>query len=159
MSDVGDEEFHWRETYYIFFKQSARPMVTAVEHALGELSRRIQLENLVADDEGRFESVMIQSPDDYAALEVDYESGEAVIEQAAQLAKQLRSEADADGLRRLTSADARLDVMHFERVVTTYDEEEAEEMLDPGCLLMVVEALVKLTGGIAIDPASGAILP
>ena len=31
-------------------------------------------------------------------------------------------------------------------------------MLDPSCLLMVVDALVELTEGLPIDPASGQIL-
>ena len=58
-----------------------------------------------------------------------------------------------------SDADARLDVMHFERVSTDSfddnDEEFAAGALDPGSLLNVVEALAKLTHGLPIDPASG----
>ena len=63
-----------------------------------------------------FESLLVQAPDDHSALEISYETGDAVIEQSAALAKQLRGEATADQLKRLLRADARLDVMHFERV-------------------------------------------
>ena len=159
MSNNGADEYHWRETYYILFESSQRPTLTQVERSLGELSNRIKLENLNADDEGRFESLMLQSPDDYAALEVSYESGEAVVEMAVDMAKQLKSEAEPEQLAQLLKSDARLDVMHFEQIVSGPEEDDAEEMLDPSCLLMVVDALVELTGGIAIDPASGAILP
>jgi hypothetical protein len=160
MSTEDNEEYNWRETYHILFREADRPTLTQVERALGSLGHHIRLENVTADEEGRFESATIQSPDDYAALEIYYESGEAVVEQAAQLARQLKSEAEPAQLRRLVSANARLDVMHFEHIVgNAYDDEDVEEMLDPTCLLMVVEALVDLTRGVAIDPASGAILP
>jgi hypothetical protein len=36
--------------------------------------------------------------------------------------------------------------------------EEADEVFDPSTLLLVLEALVDLTGGIAVDPQSGTIL-
>ena len=56
--------------------------------------------------------------------------------------------------------------MLFERVRSNdwgSDEGEDEDdweagSLDPASLLNVVEALAKLTGGLPIDPASGAIL-
>ena len=62
-------------------------------------------------------------------------------------------------------ADARLDVMLFERIRAgawgNQEEEEDWEAggLDPSSLLGVVEALTKLTGGLPIDPASGTIMP
>jgi len=159
MSGNGSDDYHWRETYYILFDASERPTLTQVEHAVGELSGHIRLQNLTADDDGHFESLMLQSPDDYAALEISYEAGEAVIEQAVDLAKQLKSEAEPQQLARLIKANARLDVMHFAQVVPDASGEDDDEMLDPSCLLMVVDTLRDLTGGIAIDPASGAILP
>ena len=151
------DEYHWRETYFILYDSRSRPTLTQIERALGELSDRYQLGRLMADDEGRFESLTLNSPDDNAALEISHEEGEAVVEQTTELAKQLKNEAEPDQLAALLKADARLDVMHFEQV--TPGEEDEEEMLDPSCLLLVVDALVKLTEGIPIDPASGAILP
>ncbi len=153
------EEYEWRETYFILFRASKRPTLTQVERTVGELNDRLKLENLTADEDGRFESVMIHSPEDYAAIELSYESGEAVTEQATELAKQLKAEAESDDLAKLLVADARLDVMHFEKMVNGPYGDEDEEMLDPSSLLMVVEALVALTEGVAVDPASGAILP
>lgn len=153
------EEYEWRETYFILFRESKRPTLTQVERTVGELNDRLKLENLTADEDGRFESVMIHSPEDYAAIELSYESGEAVTEQATELAKQLKAEAESDDLAKLLVADARLDVMHFEKMVNDPYGDEDDEMLDPSSLLMVVDALVALTEGVAVDPASGAILP
>ncbi len=153
------EEYEWRETDFILFRESKRPTLTQVERTVGELNDRLKLKNLTADEDGRFESVMIHSPEDYAAIELSYESGEAVTEQATELAKQLKAEAESDDLAKLLVADARLDVMHFEQMVNGPYGDEDDEMLDPSSLLMVVDALVALTEGVAVDPASGAILP
>jgi hypothetical protein len=153
------DNYEWRETYFILFPSKNRPTLTAMEEALGRLGGRVELTNLLANDDGKFESLMLLSPEDYAAVEINYESGEAVDLQKAELAQQLKSTADPGQLRRLMKADGRLDLMHFERVADEYaDEDEFDEMLDPTCLLMAVEALVELTGGVAIDPASGEVL-
>jgi hypothetical protein len=67
-------------------------------------------------------------------------------------------------LKRVLSADARLDVMLFERVHDGFEDSGEDEddwetsALDPSSLLNVVGALAKLTGGLPIDPASGAVL-
>lgn len=161
MSNRDHEEFHWRETYFILFRSCRRPTLTQVERVLGELGSRIEMSKLTANDDGYFESVMLQSPDDYAALEITFESGEAITEQAVEMSQTLEAEAEPEQLTKLTEADARLDVMHFEQVVKSPpgEEDEADELLDPSCLLMVVDALLDLTEGIAVDPASGAILP
>jgi hypothetical protein len=157
---MESDEYHWRETYYVLFRLSRRPSGVQVQRALRKLRNKIELKNLQSDDDGKFESLLIESPDDYAALEVSFETGDAVVEQAHELAKQLKGEADSRQLAQLVKADARLDVMHFEHVVAdAASDDELDEMLDPGCLLMVVEALVELTDGIAVDPVSGDILP
>jgi hypothetical protein len=165
MVDSSDDELEWRDTYFILFDQSSRPTLTQVEAAITHASRRLKLENLEADDDGMFESAVVQAPQDNAALEISYETGEAVIAQSADLAKQLKGELDKRQLARVLRADARLDVMLFERVRGGGwgDDEDNEEDwesggLDPSSLLNVVEALAKLTGGLPIDPASGAIL-
>jgi hypothetical protein len=161
-ADEGGEQLEWRDTYFILFQQSGRPTLTQVEAAITDATRHVSLQNLEANDDGLFESVLVQAPDDNSALEISYETGDAVIEQSAALAKQLRDEITPDQLKRLLRADARLDVMHFERVnldEDTGDDDWESNALDPSSLLNVVEALAKLTRGLPIDPASGAILP
>lgn len=164
MNEESDDQLEWRDTYFVLFQRADRPTLTQVEAAITESSQRLKLENLEADDDGMFESVLVQAPQDNAAVEISYETGEAVIEQSAELAKQLKDEASPKQLQQMLKADARLDIMLFERIrneasESDGDEEDWEtEALDPSSLLNVVGALAKLTGGLPIDPASGAVL-
>lgn len=165
MDQISDDQLEWRDTYFILFPQSSRPTLTQVEAAIAESSRKLRLENLEADEDGMFESLLVQAPQDNAALEISFETGDAVIAQSADLAKQLKDDLSAKQLQRMLKADARLDVMLFERVCEeefSDDEEDDEEWqagsLDPASLINVINALAKLTGGLPIDPASGAIL-
>lgn len=168
MTDEGDQ-FAWRETYFVLFSISNRPTLTQVESAITEANKRLKVANLEADDDGRFTSALVQAPEDNSAMEISYESGDMVIEQSAELAKQLKKYISGDQLAQLLRADARFDVMHFERLPEGAedafwggDEEEHDELLaealDPASLITVVEALSQLTGGLAIDPASGEIM-
>jgi hypothetical protein len=164
MQSDENDQLEWRDTYFILFQQSGRPTLTQVEAAITEASPRLKLENLEADEDGMFESVLVQAPQDNAALEISYETGDAVVQQSADLAKQLKRELNGKQLAQMLRADARLDVMLFERVRDGAwgDQEEDEDWesggLDPSSLLGVVEALAKLTGGLPIDPASGSVM-
>jgi hypothetical protein len=184
-SDTKGDELHWRETYFILFPHDRRPSLKQVASALTEANRRFQLENPESDDGGLLESILVESPEDHAAVEISYEVGNAVIEQNLEWAKQLQKELPSDQLQELIKADARLDVAHFERVPSASvgdaetgsspgsqindtfddtfgdmsgDDDEPFEMLDPTCLLMVVDTLASLTDGLTFDPASGEIL-
>lgn len=165
MSEEHEDQLEWRDTYFVLFKQSDRPTVSQVEAAITESSKRLKLENLEADEDGMFESVLVQAPQDNAALEISYERGDAVAEQSVELARQMKEDLGPKQLRKMLSADARLDIMLFERVPDEFadsgddDEDDWEtSALDPSSLLNVVGALAKLTGGLPIDPASGAVL-
>ena len=57
----NDEQLEWRDTYFILFQQSDRPTLTQVEAAITESSKRLKLENLEADEDGMFESVLVQA--------------------------------------------------------------------------------------------------
>lgn len=159
-----DDELAWRETYYVLFQRHERPTLTQVEAAIGGTGSRLEMEDLKANDDGLFQSVLVQSPEDNAALEVSYEEGEAVMEQSAALAKTMQKQVDSQVLAQLLRADARLDVMHFERMdeTATFSMDEPDdialEALNPATLLGVVEALASLTGGLAVDPAAGEVL-
>src|SRR5690349_24730699 len=116
MDESSEDQLEWRDTYFVLFQQSRRPTVTQVEAAITETSRRLKLENLEADDDGMFESVLVHAPQDNAAVEISYEMGDAVIEQSAELAKQLKGELGPKQLQQMLKSNARLDVMLFERV-------------------------------------------
>jgi len=225
----GDELF-WRETYFILFDRARRPTAAQVQEALRKADGRLVLRNLESDEAGQFASVLIESPEDHAAVEASYAAGAAVVEQNREWAQQLKKQAGPRQLQRLLAADARLEVAHFERIAAAaggsddrrdggeapggkragrgagsgsfgegrqglpraragfgdfrdddFDDDfegdshgeddaaddfgddpfEAEgdelEMLDPSCLLIVVETLAALTRGVAFDPAAGEI--
>ncbi len=168
------DELHWRETYFIVFPQDRRPALESVTKALIKANPNFELENLEADGQGLFESLLVESDQDHAAVEVSYEVGDGVIEQNLEWAKQLQDQIAPSQLQDLVRSDARLDVAHFERMPAGSDdaptatamfgeeefgsEEENFDMLDPTCLLTVVDALAQLTDGLTFDPASGEIL-
>jgi hypothetical protein len=163
MAEETDDQLEWRDTYFVLFRQADRPTLTQVEAAITESSKRLKLENMEADEDGMFESVLVEAPQDNAALEISYERGDSVAEQSVEFAKQLKDELTPKQLKLILKADARLDVMLFERVSDEFadandDEEWEGGSLDPSSLLNVVGALAKLTGGLPIDPASGAVL-
>jgi hypothetical protein len=178
MSNNKSDELLWRETYFILISHTRRPTLSQVEDALRNAGGRLHLANLAADDDGLFASLLVESPEDHAAVEVSYEMGDAVIEQNLEWAKGLQNQLPAEQLRHFMKADARLDVAHFERKAagksTTishgntetlsfeedcFGEDEGPlDMLDPTCLLTVVDTLAALTEGLTFDPASGEIL-
>jgi hypothetical protein len=162
MSTFEREEYKWRETYFVLFDSTKRPSLKKVERMLHDLSDRFQLSNAGADEDGRFESITVMSPDDYAALDMSYESGEEVTEQVAALEKELGGslvdEEERAKLARLKKFDARFDLLHFEQTTGAEGEDELDEMLDPSMLLIVLDAVVELTGGVGVDPQSGTLL-
>ena len=175
--DKSSDELHWRETYFILFPQDCRPTIQQVQKALAAANARYQIKNPAADETGLLLSVFVESAEDHAAVEISYEVGDAVIEQNLTWAKELQSQIPAEKLQQMMIADARLDLAHYERVPSAnadspvdtaafggeFDdefgaEEDVFDMLDPTCLLTVVDTLAELTGGLTIDPASGEIL-
>jgi hypothetical protein len=160
MSTFESDDFNWRETYFVLFESDRRPPLRKVEQTIARLKDRFELSHPSADEDGAFESLTVMAPDDYAALDISYVEGEEVIEQAQQLMKDLKTTTlqpgDIEKLARLPKCDARFDLMHFEQVLE--GSEEGEEMLDPSALLLIMEALVKLTDGVGIDPQSGALM-
>ncbi len=177
MSSSKSDELLWRETYFILFPHTRRPTLSQVEDALLKAGGRLQLENLAADDDGLFASLLVESQEDHAAVEVSYETGAAVVEQNLEWAKELQSQLPAEQLQQLMIANARLDVAHFERKTGGNstaapfgggdafslkedfpDDDGPLDMLDPTCLLTVVDALATLTEGLTFDPASGEVL-
>lgn len=162
MSTFERDEYKWRETYFVLFDSARRPSLGKAERMLHDLSDRFQLTNAVADGDGRFESITVISPDDYAALDISYVSGEEVAEQVETLEQELAgSVVDAEErarLARIKDFDARFDLLHFEQTAAGEPEDELDEMLDPSMLLIVLDAVVELTGGVGIDPQSGSLL-
>jgi len=161
MSTFEDQNYRWRETYFVLFDLKKRPKLETVAKTIQALNNRYELGNLSADDHERIESLTIISPEDYAALDICFTSGEEVREQVAALVADMKKSTGDTGTQiskeELLSYNGRFDVLHFERIAEM-SEEEDDEMLDPSALLIVLETLAKLTGGVAVDPQSGTIL-
>ena len=165
MSMFQDNDYQWRETYFILLDESRRPALEAVRQAILDADAHLSLQSGAADDAGRFESLTILATDDNAALDLSYTSGEEVVEGMDQLIEDLGpwlSGPGSEGLvERLRSCKARIDVFHFERQDkqhTEPDDQFDDEILDPGSLFLVINALADLTGAIAVDPQSGTII-
>lgn len=161
MSLFEDGEYRYRETYFVMFRAENRPSLKRFRQAIAPLGDRYQLANVVEDDRGYFESATLLAPEDFAALDICYVGGDEVTEEGKALIEEIKGNvsepAERAKLKRLEECDGRFDVFHFEHVL----EEEgdgADEMLDPGALLTVLDALVRLCAGTAVDPQSGTIL-
>jgi hypothetical protein len=163
MSTFEEHGYKWRETYFVMFPSARRPSLEKVERLLKTLSSRFELVNVEADDKGKFESLTIRSPQDYAAMDISYESGDEVTEQVVLLQQEMKGTIDAADrpkLAQLSQCDAKFDILHFEQQIDVVGDEDDEDgdMLDPSALLSVMDALVELTGGIGIDPQSGTLV-
>jgi hypothetical protein len=158
MPSQPEADYQWRETYFVWFDSTRRPKLDDVKRAIRNLHGHYEVSDASADEKGLLESITVVSPDDHAALEITYLVGEDIREEGARLATEITpsEEGDRQKLARLHKYDARLDVMHFEEVPDDLDDED--DMLDPGALLIVLDALVALTHGVGVDPQSGTVM-
>jgi NAD(P)-dependent dehydrogenase (short-subunit alcohol dehydrogenase family) len=161
MSMFENDQFRWRETYYVLFDGGKRPRLKAIVQKLAALGHHVTIANARGDARGNFESLTILSPDDFAAMDVCFCSGDEVREQMPELVKELRSgdcsREELQKLKRLETLDARIDVLHFEQIGEGPGE-DLDEVFDPSSLLIVLDVLVEMTDGIAVDPQSGSLL-
>ena len=81
MSTFEDGRFRWRETYFVLFPAEKRPTLKAVQKTLAAINKHYVLSHPGADAHGRFESLTLISPDDFAALDICFTSGQEVTEQ------------------------------------------------------------------------------
>ena len=163
MSMFEDSRYRWRETYFVLFHSSDRPALGKVQQALSTLNEQYELTNLNPDEQHRIDSLTLISPEDFAALDICYTEGPDVLEQGAELADQMHSAAAEPNkkaiVKQIRQCDARFDVLHFEEVPDPSEEaEDEDEILDPSALLLVLDALAGVTGGIAVDPQSGTVV-
>jgi hypothetical protein len=162
MSTFEDRRYRWRETYFVLFDAKKRPALKSVTKTLSALNKRFELTNLGDDGHGRVDSLTLLSPDDFAALDICYTEGAEVLEQGATLVADLKKLGPESPppvpWEQIKRYDARFDVLHFEQIAEESDDDLEEEMLDPSALLVVLGALAKLVGGVAIDPQAGTFL-
>lgn len=159
MSLFEDDQYHWRETFFVFFDEKMRPAPAKMEKFLKELGPGYEVRDIRTDDDGRFESATVLAPGDFAAMDITYIGGEEVIEQLDQMSEEIGkatlNAGQVEKLRKIANCNARFDIYHFEQVAV--DEDEAD-MMDPGALLIVLERLAKVCDGVGFDPQSGQLM-
>ena len=164
MSLFENDEYQWRETYFVLFDASKRPTAQAVENLLRELNNNYKLLDVRGGEDGSFESLTLLSPDDYAAMDLSCVAGEEVTEQVADLAEELKKSAAPDEMEiigKIPHCTARMEVYHFEQLVfvgSSSDADEPDDFMDPGSLLVVLEKIASLCDGIVVDPQANSLL-
>lgn len=157
MSTFEDNHYRWRETFFVLFDSAGRPAARAVQQLLKKVNASFEITELREDEDGAFESVRVIAPNSCAALDVSYLCGEEVLEQGAELSEQMQDasmETDFNKVARLPACDARFDILHFEEVL----DEDDDDVFDPSAMLLVVQALTRLTDGVAVDPQTGVLM-
>ena len=121
---------------------------------LGSLGPRYETVNLKESETG-FEALTVKSPRDFSAMDIVFTQGEEVTTQIEEIQETLRtmtlSGDDMKKIKLLGDCDSRFDIFHFEEIATATDD---DQFLDPGGLLLVLEALSELCNGVALDPQS-----
>ena len=57
MSTFENNDYKWRETYFVLFDESRRPTLDQVKRSLADLNSRFVLSEGEADEAGRFDSI------------------------------------------------------------------------------------------------------
>ena len=164
MSSFDDVNYRWRETYFVFLRSADRPTVEDLQKLFGRLKKQFELADVKGDEVGRLETARVLAPSANAAIDISFVEGEEVIEQIKLLREEFKAMADSPEeqlkLTRIRQCDSRLDVLHFQRMDESayFDEEDMDELIDPGALLTVMERLAKLCDGVGFDPAASSVL-
>ena len=157
MSLFGDPNFQYRETYFVLLKSDDCPSSEKLIEAIESLGNNFQIVDSKIN-EGKLESITVDMSEDFAALDVTYVEGDEVLTQVEEIGEELRNMTlQGDELTKLSKirhCNARFDVFHFERSINT----EADEFIDPGGLLLVLERIASLCDGVSFDPQSQSIL-
>ena len=160
MSLFENPEYHWRETLFVYFHREHRPAAVQLEAALRSLGSNYRLTEIRSDDDQKFEAATLENDSDSSAMEICFTDDAEVTEQLAEMLDTVRPvERDGGGqdrLNKLASTNVRFDVLHFERL--TFTDNEDETGFDPGSLIVVLEKLADITDGVAIDPGAGSVL-
>lgn len=164
MSLFENDEYQWRETYFVLFDESKRPSATDFESFVSGMNDGYEVRDVRATEDGAFDSLTLISKDDYAAMDLNCATSDEVREQIAELADKLKELAAPDEMEvieRIPEMTARLEVYHFEQMVfvgSSGEGDEPDDFMDPGSLLVVLERIAEKLDGIVVDPQSNSIM-
>ncbi|MCA9151492.1 MAG: hypothetical protein KDA92_19400 [Planctomycetales bacterium] len=165
MSLFENDEYQWRETFFVLFRDENQPTTQQVEKALRQLDSRFVLRDVRSDEQGRFESLTLESPDDYSAMDISLVRGDEVIEQTAEIRPELLKSAVGNEekalIKSLSEYHCRYDIYHFEQLVfigRADEDEEMDDFMDPGAVLTVMQKIAQLCRGVAVDPQANTLI-
>jgi hypothetical protein len=158
MSLFDDPNYRWRDTFLVLFDDAQRPTIELALSAIQQFGK-FEVQNSSESESGHVESITITSSVDLVGLEILYVAGDEVIEETEALVMELAEDAmllgNEDSLTQLSAANARFDILHFEKITENSNEpSDDDELMDPGSLLTVTAALANLVSGVAVDPSS-----
>ncbi|MEZ6073324.1 MAG: hypothetical protein R3C10_24390 [Pirellulales bacterium] len=134
MSLFDQDNFKWRETFFVMFRSTHRPELAKVLLELDKLGR-YEVQDHVADEDGKLVSMTVLAPDDFSALDISYISGADVIDESNSLLEELVADGvtpeEREKIDNAATFDARFDVMHFQQIVEEDGDEEGMDLFDP----------------------------
>ena len=158
MSLFDDPNYRWRDTFLVLFDDEQRPTVELALSAIQQIGR-FEIRNSSESETQLIDSITITSSVDLIGLEILYVAGAEVVEETEALVIELAEDAmllgQENSLAQLSAANARFDILHFEKITEHSNEPtDDDELMDPGSLLAVTAALADLVSGVAVDPSS-----
>jgi len=158
MSLFDDPNYRWRDTFLVLFDDEQRPTIKLALSAIQQIGK-FKVRNSSESESRLIESITITSSVDLVGLEILYVAGDEVVEEIEALVMELAEDAmllgNEDSLTQLSAANARLDILHFEKITENSNgPSDDDELMDPGSLLAVSAALANLVSGVAVDPGS-----
>ena len=158
MSLFDDPNYRWRDTFLVLFDEEQRPTAELALSAIQQIGK-FEVRNSSESESQRVESITITSAVDLVGLEILYVAGAEVVEETESLVIELAEDAMLLGLEasltQLSAANARFDILHFEKITENSNvTSDDDELMDPGSLLAVTAALSDLVSGVAVDPSS-----
>jgi hypothetical protein len=158
MSLFDDPNYRWRDTFLVLFDDEQRPTVELALSAIQQIGK-FEVRNSSESESQHIESITITSNVDLTGLEILYVAGADVVEETEALVVELTEDAmllgQENALVQLSAANARFDILHFEKITENSNEpSDDDELMDPGSLLTVTAALADLVNGVAVDPSS-----
>ena len=158
MSLFDDPNYRWRDTFLVLFDDEQRPTIKLALSAIQQIGK-FKVRNSSESESRLIESITITSSVDLVGLEILYVAGDEVVEEIEALVMELAEDAmllgNEDSLTQLSAANARFDILHFEKITENSNgPSDDDELMDPGSLLAVTAALANLVSGVAVDPSS-----
>lgn len=158
MSLFDDPKYRWRDTFLVLFDDEQRPTVELALSVIQQIGK-FEVRDSSESESQQIESITITSNVDLIGLEILYVAGAEVVEETEALVVELTEDAmlldQENALVQLSAANARFDILHFEKITENSNEpSDDDELMDPGSLLTVTAALADLVNGVAVDPSS-----